>query len=212
MALTSAQLTAPITASQLLFNVTNVVGSGLPAVGALPLSVGNPMQIDSEIMFCYQQPVLNQLLVRMRGSDGTAATTHDVLSNVYASPISTDFPLPQSGSIVTIDPAADTVDSIGQDGAIPVPSATTVININKGSAAALTLAAPSLGSNGVTLIVTSQTAFAHVITATGLLADGSSSSPRNVLTFPGFKGASAFMVAENGLWNVASSPQNVTLS
>jgi hypothetical protein len=211
MALTSAQLSTAITANQLLFNVTNVIGGGLPAVGALPLSVGNPMQIDSEIMFCYAQPVLGQVLVRGRGSDGTVAATHDVLSNVYTSPLATDFPAPQGGSVITIDPAADTIDSIGQDGVIPVPTATTVININKGSAAALTLAAPSLGSNGVTVAITAQTAFAHVIVATALFADGSGSSPKTTATFSGTRGASMFLVAENGLWNVVAL-QNVTLS
>lgn len=211
MALTSAQLTAPITASQLLFNVTNVVGSGLPAVGALPLSVGNPMQIDSEIMFCYAQPVLGQVLVRSRGSDGTSASSHDVLSNVYTSPVASDFPTPQGGSVVTIDPGSDTVDSIGQDGAIPVPAATTVANINKGSAAALTLGAPSLSSNGVTFAITSQTAFAHVVVATGLFADGSSGAPKTTATFAAQKGATIFLVAENGFWNVVAL-QNVTVS
>jgi hypothetical protein len=211
MALTSAQLTSAITANQLLFNVSNVVGSGLPAVGAMPMSVGVQVQIDSETMFCYNQPVLGQLQVRGRGSDGTSAAPHDVLANVYASAVATDFPFPQSGTATTIDPTADTIISVGQDGAIPVPTGTAVININKGSAAALTLGAPSLASNGVTATVTAQTAFAHVVVATALYADGSGTSPKTTATFSGTKGATMLLVAENGLWNVMSL-QNVTLS
>lgn len=89
------------------------------------------------------------------------------------------------------------------DGAIAVrPSAT--YSITKGSAAALTLAAPTTGTDdGVTITVTSNSAFAHVITATGLINGGTAAV--NTATFAAFKGASITFYALSAKWNVLSS-------
>ena len=210
MALQSTTLTAAITASQVQFGVT-AAPSSVPAVGAGPLSVGVPMLIDSEFMYVVSQPFTNVVQVRGRGSDGTAASAHDILANVYVSAIPGDFagPAPQQFTTVPLD--ADNVISIGQDATITVPAFNTVYNINKATAAAITLAAPSLAANGVLVQFTSQTAAAHVITATTLLADGSSGSPKSTATFVAAKGATVSFVAENGLWNV-SALQNVTVA
>lgn len=205
MAITSAQLGSAITASQLQFPLTNIVGAGLPAAGAVaPLSVGVAMIIDSEIMFVMSQPVAGTVVVRGRGSEGTAAMTHDVLSNVYLSPLASDFGQIPAGTSVQIDPTDDVVVSIGQDGAISLPTSNTSYNINKATAAALTLAAPSLVENGLTALFTSQTAAAHVITSTGLIMDGTAAAPKSAATFTAGKGASVLFVAENGFWNVVS--------
>lgn len=87
---------------------------------------------------------------------------------------------------------------ISADGAIPIVNGTYVIT--KGSAAALTLAAPTAAQAGTELIITSRTAFAHVITATGLLNTGSANV--NVATYAAFAGASVTLVADNLKWNV----------
>ena len=84
MAYTTAQLAAVITPSQIQFNLNSIVGSGLPAVGSLPLPVGNPLVIDSEVMYVYNQPVAGTVQVRGRGSDGTAAVAHDALATRFA--------------------------------------------------------------------------------------------------------------------------------
>ncbi len=215
MALIAGQLGAAITSSQLTFPIINLTGVLAPPVGGVPLSYGYPMQIDSEMVFIVSQPVAGTVVVRGRGSDGTVAVGHDILANVYTSPSPADFPAPFAGTQTTIDPTEDLLLSVGQDGVIALPPSiikNAIININKGSAAALTLTAPSLASNGLQVTITSQTAFAHVVTATGLFADGTSGSPHTTATFTGQKGASIFLVAENGLWNVASAPQNVTIS
>jgi hypothetical protein len=90
--------------------------------------------------------------------------------------------------------------TITASGAIPVrPSAAYVITL--ASAAALTLAAPTAGvDDGVEIKITSATAFAHVLTATGLLQTGSASA--NVATFAAFAGAGLTLVAFNGKWQV----------
>jgi hypothetical protein len=156
-------------------------------------------------MYLTGVPAANTIVVRCRGSEGTVAAAHDVLSPVITSATVTDFPAIAPGQLIPIDPAVDNPATLGADGAIPVPLGPVVYNINKGSAAALTLAAPSLSLNGTRVVITSQTAFAHVVTATTLIADAVTGSPHTTATFAAFKGATITLVAENGLWNVVSA-------
>lgn len=73
--------------------------------------------------------------------------------------------------------------------------------ITKGSIASLTLAAPTAGADdGLEIEIASNTAFAHVITATGLLLTASAAV--NSITFPAFAGAAAFFTAYQGKWFV----------
>lgn len=212
MAFTSAQLASAITAGQLQFNLTNVVGTGLPPVAGTPLSMGYPVQIDSEMMFVVSQPVLNTVIVRGRGSDGTAPSAHDILANVYVGPIAGDFPLPQPGTLVTTDFAEDSPVTIGQDSTLVLPGANAVYNINKASAAAIVVPAPTVVDNGVSYAFTSNTAFAHVLTMTSLINDGTTSVPKSTATFTAAKGASVTFVVENGLFNVLGTPLGVTFT
>lgn len=215
MALTTAQLAAAISSSAVTLTLTNIVapagGSVLPAVGALPLPIGVPMLMDTEFVFLVAQPTPGIYTIRGRGSEGTAAAAHDILTNCYASLIPSDFGLPQPGTVVTIDPAEDMAVSIGQDGTVVLTGANTIFNINKATAAALVLPAPSQADNGVACVFTSNTAFAHVITAqtTGNFKDGVAA--RNTATFAAQPGATLTFVAENGAWNVQAL-QSVTLS
>jgi hypothetical protein len=76
--------------------------------------------------------------------------------------------------------------------------------ITYGAALAMTLGAPIAGTDdGKYIRVTSTTAFAHTITATGLLKTGSASV--NVATFAAFAGAALTLMAYNGLWYVVNS-------
>jgi hypothetical protein len=68
---------------------------------------------------------------------------------------------------------------------------------------AMTLAAPT--ADGIVLFVTSETAQAHTITATSLLATGGASSPYTTATFAAKKGAGVLLVSANLLWNLISS-------
>ena len=200
MALQQTTLTAAITPSQLVLPVASL--AAFPPIGTK--FVNQCVLIDGEYMWCVGVQT-GAIVVRCRGSEGTAAAAHDALAQVITSAVPGDFPMngPQQVTPIAVD--ADAVVTVGADGAIPVPLIDTVVNINKGSAAALTLAAPSLASNGVRLTLTSQTAFAHVVTATALLADAVSGSPHTTATFAAFKGASINLIAENGLWHVAGS-------
>jgi hypothetical protein len=74
--------------------------------------------------------------------------------------------------------------------------------LTKGSVGAYTLAAPS-GDNLRATIV-NRTAFAHVITGTGLFDDGTAATSKNTLTFAAFPGASVDLVSGGGKWNVVT--------
>lgn len=73
--------------------------------------------------------------------------------------------------------------------------------ITKAGVAALTLAAPRVGiDDGVLLQITSTTAFAHTVTATGLYADGGGHV--NLATFAAQIGATLMLEAYQGKWYV----------
>jgi hypothetical protein len=102
-----------------------------------------------------------------------------------------------------------------QEGEILIPADSTIGNaqgnvliqqgtytITKGSIAAIILKAPNVLQAGTIINITSATAFAHVVTATGLLQDGVTGGAKNTATFPAFAGASITLVASQQKWNV----------
>ncbi len=213
MPLVRTTLAAAISSSQLTFGVASTAAAGFPAVGAPPLTY-QPLVIDDEVMFLVLCPALNTITVRMRGSDGTEATPHDLGSSVVTSATPSDFPLLQPGMGTLRAPSDPDIVTYGQSGAITVPvEAITIAFLAATSAGAYTLGAPSLALNGIVLKISSQSAFAHVVTATGLYDTGGSASPYTTATFPAFAGASMELIAQNGLWNVNnSSPSPVVFS
>jgi hypothetical protein len=102
-----------------------------------------------------------------------------------------------SGGVVTPPTALTT------NGAIAPHTAATYV-ITKAGVLADTLAAPTAGTDdGLEIVITSGTANAHTLTATGLLNTGSASV--NVATFAAFAGAGITLMAYNGKWNVVAS-------
>lgn len=88
-------------------------------------------------------------------------------------------------------------------GAVPPHTAANYL-ISAGSAQALTLAAPTVGTDdGLRISFKSSTLFAHTITATGLLGTGTAAV--NVATFAAQAGAGLELMAQNGKWLVMSS-------
>ena len=88
------------------------------------------------------------------------------------------------------------------DGAITVASHTAVIT--KAGVGAMTLAAPTAGQAGTTIVITSSTSNAHVITGTNLFWAGETGGPFNKITLAAFPGSSATVVAHGLLWLVVS--------
>lgn len=97
---------------------------------------------------------------------------------------------------------AKTLTKIAASGAIPVAAGQNVIT--DAGIAVLTLAAPTTpAQDGILMEIQSSTAFAHTLTATGLLQTGSANV--NVATFAAFAGAGLNLMAFNGKWIVKSS-------
>jgi hypothetical protein len=93
--------------------------------------------------------------------------------------------------------------AIAASGAVPPHSGHTYV-ITKAGVAALTLAAPTAGTDdGIEITLTSNTANAHTLTATGLLQTGTASV--NVATFAAQPGAGLTLMAYQGKWNVLCS-------
>lgn len=204
MALVRTTLTAPITAGQLTFGVANSALAGFPAVGAAPLTY-QPVVIDDEVMFLVSVPQTNMITVRMRGSDGTEAAAHDTGSAVITSATPSDFPALQPGMSVLRPPTAQDIVTYATSGVLAVPTElSTVAFLAATAAGAFTLGAPSLALDGLILEITSRTAFAHVVTATGLFNTGGA-GPFTTATFPAQIGASMMLQAQNGAWNVVNA-------
>jgi hypothetical protein len=89
------------------------------------------------------------------------------------------------------------------------PHFSGVYNVEGAAIDAMTLGAPNLGNqsaggdSGKTIIISSGSAFAHTLTATGLLETGSAAV--NVATFAAFAGATLQLRAHKGKWNVISA-------
>jgi hypothetical protein len=211
MALSVTTLTGALSAS---FVGPVVVGSttGFQAVG-VPVAP-QVVLIDSEYMLSVYVPVSGTFNVSQRGFNGTAAVAHNAGAAVCTSSSGADFPALPGQGVVPRSSSTPVIVTINANGAITVPAdiRPVVVNLTKGSAlSSTTLAAPTAAQDGLEMTFTSQTAFAHVITATSLINDGATGAPHTTLTFAAFAGASIVLVAQNALWNVVSN-NNVVIT
>lgn len=208
MAITQTALSADLSATGLTMKVA--LGTGFPTAGdSTPQRY--VCRIDKEFLLASLQPVAGQIKILQRGYNGTAAVAHDNLAKVEVSASPADFAEPSPGNVVSMPPYMPTNDTIGEDKTFTSTEVAAWGNqpqnfaINKATAAAITLVAPSKAQDGCTIVFTSNTAAAHVITATALIGDGASGSPEDTATFAAFIGASLTLQAQNGIWNVISS-------
>lgn len=151
-------------------------------------------------------------VITLRGADSSG---NDPLKIGDGSDIGLDIQVPtgQTANCFQItEPAGTVIYSIGPGGVARVPvaiAASGAVPASPGAdyiitdpgVAALTLAAPT--ANGTTITISSATAFAHTLTATGLLQTGTAAV--NVATFAAFAGAGLSLRAYNGKWIVTSS-------
>jgi len=97
----------------------------------------------------------------------------------------------------------------GTDAINPHVPGNYIVN-NAAAADAMTLAAPISGvDDNVSILIYSNTAKAHTLTATGLLQTGQSAT--GVLTFAAFAGCGCALRAYQGAWQVLYS-QSMTYS
>lgn len=194
MSLTKTTLSADVAADALVVSVA-------AATGAV---VGQPLKIDNE--FIRQVQEINGLAITVlgRGAFGTAAVAHGATAPVTFAAVANDFVQPVS----PLDPQTmpDLVFLDG-DGAIPVPTRDTRYVITKTSAAALTLAAPSAGSDGVVLEFIGATDYAHVITSAAAFTDGTSGG-NTILTSAAYAGSSVKLMALKGAYVLVAGATN----
>lgn len=94
---------------------------------------------------------------------------------------------------------------ISGDGAITIQD--SVVFLTKGSAAAITLAAPTaVTHDGMRIDIIAATAQAHVVTVTG----AAGGTGQDVGTFGGAINDSTSLIARNGNWYIIGAPRNVT--
>lgn len=209
MAITQTTLSADLSADGLTMRVGS--GTGFPTAGAAPVTPGYPVRIDKELFFAVQQPVSGVIKLRGRGSNGTAARSHDILSKVSVSSDPADFADPSAGNDTSLPPYMPTQQTIGEDYTFTAAEIAAYGNqprvfvITKATAAAITLVAPSKSQDGLVMQFTSLTDAAHVITATTLINDGASGAPEDTATFAAFAGATITLMAQSGLWNMVSA-------
>lgn len=199
MALAATTISAAVALSDDIIPVTSATGA----------TVGAPMRVDNEWMVVVKVTGTS-IKVRSRGDQGTAAAAHNALAPVVFSDGTggdlADLP-PTKTSAQYPGAVYDDVVGYSVSGAITPPRKNTLAILTKAGVAAMTLADPSKADNGVVLTILSQTANAHTVTYTaGIYGDTTSS---DVLTFAAKAGASATLVAYNGLWG-ALALTNVT--
>ena len=99
------------------------------------------------------------------------------------------------------------VQVITGDGAITIRDG--VVILTKGSAAAITLAAPTAGTHdGIRIDIIAGSAQAHVVTVTGMAAG----SGQDVGTFGGAINDICSLIAYNAGWYILTAPRNVTFA
>lgn len=135
-------------------------------------------------------------LVGTDAADGDKVTVKDI------SAVSGTANGNKTMTLAELSRALNRTTTISGDGAITISPGT--VKLTKGSAAAITLAAPTAAQEGTTIVVTAGSAFAHVITATGLLEDGVTGGAKNTATFGAFVGATITLAAINLKWHVVS--------
>jgi len=195
-------------------NSAGVAGSGTGPVGINRLSgYGSFVRIARRGVWCFDQSGLTQANVGKPvffTDDHTVSATPGAI--LAGDVVTVDDPNSITGTAgkawVDITRAVwplgrEFVQSIAASGAIGPRNPGTFV-ITKAGVAAMTLAAPTATTDdGVVMTLTSFTANAHTLTATGLLLTGTANV--NVATFAAQAGAGLCLMAFNGKWIVLSS-------
>ena len=199
MALTQTTLANALTADALFITVTSATG----------FVAGQSTKIDQEYVTIGRDYVSGTFVpIYRRGDNGSVQQAHNALAIVVTG-AATDWNTLAAGNPtanVGPWPSAKLRDqtTYSVSGAIAIPNKDQVIIIDKAGVAAMTLAAPTKDQDGLTLTITSTTAQAHTLTATGLFSTGTASV--NLATFAAQKGSGLTIMAMQGLWNVIASP------
>lgn len=206
MAITSTTASAAITNLQTTIALTSVTGVTAPnwqtGSGIIVLL------IDQEFFLVAAAPTGTTVPV-VRGYMGTAAAAHASLAGVQIGNPSDFGPYSDISSQKTIEVSAANA-ATNQPG-INLTGTTDAIDatvpgfyvVKTAAVDAMTLVAPAAAAEGNIIEIVSDTANAHTLTATSLLAGGT--ALKTTATFPAFRGAYLKLRACNGVWEVLSS-------
>lgn len=207
MAITATTISAAVKVGDLVIPVTSATGFATSATAP------QYVKIDNEYMVIAPSYVSGtNIPVYRRGDQGSAQVAHNALA-ICTTGLFSDLPAlapmqdAAASGFMPFPSGFSTVQYYSVSGAITVPTANTMVVLNKAGVAAMTLAAPIAGTDGVLLYVTSATAQAHTVAATSLIGDGTSGSPHTTATFTtGYIGQGMLLVVANGIYNVISAP------
>ncbi len=209
MAITATTTSAAVLVNDQIIQVTSATGF------AYSSTAPQYVKIDNEYMLihpAYAGSTSKSIPVYRRGDQASQQVAHNALA-ICTTGLFSDLPAlgPYQDSVAAgfapFPSGFSTVQYYGVSGAITVPTQNTMVVLNKAGVAAMTLAAPIAGTDGVLLYVTSATAQAHTVAATSLIGDGTSGSPHTTCTFTtGYIGQGMLLVVANGIYNVISAP------
>jgi hypothetical protein len=191
---------------------TTLYGTGSSTITSLQLKTSMSDETGSGALVFANSPTLVTPVI------GVAyATTLTVTGDIECSDISaanggtipallTNSIAGAGASVITMADASirQKVSDYSSNGAILLISG--IHTISKGSAAAMTVAAPS-SQNGERLTIVSTSNFAHVITFTGTTLYDGTTGANSTVTFAAFIGASVTFIAVGSIWVVESSNQ-----
>lgn len=100
-------------------------------------------------------------------------------------------------------PLVDDIVTYSANGAIT--NFHSIGKITKAGVCALTLAAPAVADDGKYMNIISTTDYAHTITATDLINNGTVGSPLDLITFAAYRGAGVTLMAVDEVWVVISN-------
>jgi hypothetical protein len=208
MAIVITTLSGAITSSQTQFGVASA--TGITAPNFQTMTGITWLLVDQEFMLV--ENIVGTVVSVVRGVNSSVAQAHVSGANVQAG-APTDYLPPQandSGGTVTVSKdyflavGALNYPAINLTGSADAISASApgIYEVKTAGVDAMTLAAPPASAEGNIIIIVSDTANAHTITATTLLANGT--ALKTTATFPAFRGASITLRASNGVWQVLS--------
>lgn len=204
MAITTTTLSAAITSSQTQFNVASA--TGITAPNWQTGSGITYLLVDQEFMLV--TTVVGTLIGVVRGQFGSQAQAHVINSQVQIG-LTTDFSIFQE-LFNPLQVGRATIGSLNRPATIlagltdAIPAGVAGYYLIKSTAANLmTLAAPTAAQEGNEIEIWSDTLFAHTLTATALLANGT--ALKTTATFPAFRGAGLKLTARNLVYHVNSN-------
>lgn len=178
--------------------VDSIEISGVSVDTAVLLASGQAVDLNGEAAGLILDAAGNVVLHGATVGHGKLAVSGSTVVDVSAAATALTGTLSVSGITTASGGIKTPVVTISGDGAITI-APFTIVRLSKGSAAAITLAAPTNSTHdGYIVMVFSSTAQAHVITGgvDGFNAKGSSGT----ITFGGAIGDSVTLVAMGGHW------------